>query len=294
MKRFRTTPIWAPWFFMGPFLFVFLTFTTYPLFQSIVLAVQQTFGPEYSAFVGLENFRFLLSDPRFWKALKNTAFFASGSICIQLPIALALAMLLNRPSLKGRALFRLVFFAPSLIGMVFVGMIFRLIFEKRTGLLNVVLHSIFPAFDLEFPWLDTYLMPALILAALWMHAGFYMVFFLAALQNVSKDQLEAASIDGAGPWQRFRHVILPAIAPVASFICLLSIIGSFQLFELPYVLLDNTGGPQDRGLTIVMYLYETGFEIGDLGYASAIGWVLALILVGLATIQRTFSRKEEQ
>jgi ABC-type sugar transport system permease subunit len=260
----------------------------------MTLAVQQTFGPEHSAYVGLENFRFLLSDPRFWKALKNTAFFASGSIFIQLPLALSLAMLLNRPNLKGRALFRLIFFAPSLIGMVFVAMIFRLIFEKRTGLMNVALHSIFPAFDLEFAWLDTYLMPALILASLWMHAGFYMVFFLAALQNVSKDQIEAASIDGAGPWQRFRHVILPAIAPVASFICLLSIIGSFQLFELPYVLLDNTGGPQDRGLTIVMYLYETGFEIGDLGYASAIGWILALILIGLATIQRTLSRKTEQ
>jgi len=104
----------------------------------------------------------------------------------------------------------------------------------------------------------------------------------------------AAIVDGAGPWQRFRHVTIPAIRPVAGFVVLLSIIGSFQLFELPFVLLNNTAGPDNRGLTIVMYLYQTGFEIGDLGYASAIGWSLAILLMILAVaLRRVLKRYED-
>jgi ABC-type sugar transport system permease subunit len=134
-------------------------------------------------------------------------------------------------------------------------------------------------------------MPALIIAALWMSVGFNMIYFLAALQNVSAECLEAAAIDGANAWQKFVHVILPDIAPVTGFVVLLSLIGSFQLFELPFILL-NGPGPENRGLTVVMYLYEYGFEIGDLGYASAIGWTLALVLVGFTVLQRVLSRDE--
>jgi ABC-type sugar transport system permease subunit len=127
-----------------------------------------------------------------------------------------------------------------------------------------------------------------------MYVGFNMVYFLAALQNVDRSIEEAAIVDGAGPWQRFRHVTIPAIRPVAGFVVLLSIIGSFQLFELPFVLLNNTAGPDNRGLTIVMYLYQTGFEIGDLGYASAIGWSLAILLMILAVaLRRVLKRYED-
>jgi len=125
-----------------------------------------------------------------------------------------------------------------------------------------------------------------------MYVGFNMIYFLAALQSVSQDGLEAAEIDGASPWQRFRHVIFPEIKPVAGFVVLLSIIGSLQLFELPYVLLGGAG-PERRGLTIVMYLYQNGFERNDLGFASAIGWTLAILLVGLAIGQRKLMGKEE-
>lgn len=282
----------APWGFLVPFLLIFSVFTVWPLFQSLLLAFQQTFGPRTAAFVGLENFRFLLRDPLFWKAMGNTALYASGSLFLQLPLSLGLALLLNRPGLKGRAFFRLIFFSPALVGLVFVAMIFSLIFERRTGLLNVVLHRIFPAFDLEFPWLQDYIMPAMILAALWMHTGFNMVYFLAALQNVSRDMLEAATVDGANAWQRFRHVTLPEIRPVASFVVLLSLIGSFQLFELPWILLNGTTGMDNRALTVVMYLYQTGFQTNDLGYASAIGWLLAIVLFVLAMTQRWLNRSE--
>jgi ABC-type sugar transport system permease subunit len=129
-----------------------------------------------------------------------------------------------------------------------------------------------------------FVMPALIIAALWMYVGFNMVYFLAALQNVSRELLEAATVDGANAWHRFRHVTIPAIRPIATFVVLLSLIGSFQLFELPWVLLGGAG-PDNQGLTVVMYLYQTGFQTNDLGYASAIGWVIALILFAFALVQ---------
>jgi ABC-type sugar transport system permease subunit len=152
---------------------------------------------------------------------------------------------------------------------------------------------LFPGWDPEFAWLDAHIMPSLIVASVWLYAGFNMIYFLAALQNVNRELLDAASIDGAGPWSRFRHIVLPEIRPVATFVVLLSVIGSFQLFELPWVLLDNSAGPDNRGLTVVMYLYQTGFLVGDLGYASAIGWVLGVILAIAAAVQMRFMRAEE-
>jgi ABC-type sugar transport system permease subunit len=124
-----------------------------------------------------------------------------------------------------------------------------------------------------------------------MYAGFNMVYFLAALQSVNRDTIEAAMIDGAGAVQRFWHVVLPAIKPVAGFVMLLSIISSLQLFELPWILLEGPG-PENRGLTLVMYLYQNGFEQNDLGYASAIGWVLALLLMSIAIVHRKLTMEE--
>jgi ABC-type sugar transport system permease subunit len=289
----RSFPAWAPWLFIAPFLAIFATFTVWPLFQSLLLSFEQTYGPGAVRFVGLDNFAFLLRDPLFWQAARNTAVFTAGSVFLQLPLALGLALLLNHPSVRGRALFRLVFFSPSLVGLVFVAMLFALVFEKRTGLLNTVLHGLFPAFDPEFGWLQNYVMTSLVLSALWLYVGLNMVYLLAALQNVSRELVEAASIDGAGPWQRFRHIVLPEILPVAGLVVLMSVIGSFQLFELPWVLLNNSAGPGNRGLTLVMYLYQTGFLTGDLGYASAVGWVIALTLGTLALLHRAYMRRRE-
>ena len=133
-------------------------------------------------------------------------------------------------------------------------------------------------------------MPTLIITALWMYAGFNMVYFLAALQNVPRELEEAAMIDGAGPVRRFFVVVLPAIKPVSIFVVLLSVIGSIQVFELAYIMLPEGMGLQDRGLTLVTYLFKNGFEIGDLGYATAIGWLIAVLLATAAVGQRLASR----
>lgn len=276
---------WAPRLLLAPFLILFAVFMVYPIVQSVALSMQQTFGPAHTRFVGAANYRNIIADPLFWKAVRNTLAFTAGSVFIQLPLSLGLALLLNRPGLRGRTFLRTVFFAPVLVGVVFVAMIFGVIFEKRTGLVNQALHSVI-GWDLDFPWLQRYVMPALIIASIWQYVGFNMVYFLGALQNVRKELTEAATIDGAGPWRRFVHVILPQIRPVGTFVVLLSIVGSFQLFELPYVLLNGTAGPDNQGLTVVMYLYQMGFDQGDLGYACAVGWLLAMLLVGFTLVQR--------
>ena len=290
MQQSTSHPKWAPYVFIAPFLIIFGAFMIYPLVQSIVLAMQQTFGPKTTVFVGLKNFLDLFRDPLFWTAMRNTFVFAVISVAIQLPLSLGLAMALNRPQLKGKAFFRLIFFSPSLVGVVFVAVMFALMFHERDGLINAMLRSLIPHFPPEFPWLQRYVMPALIIAALWISVGFNMIYCLAALQSVNLYALEAAEIDGANAWQKFLYVILPDIAPVVGFVTLLSLIGAFQLFELPFILL-NGAGPESRGLTIVMYLYQFGFETGDLGYASAIGWTLALVLMGLTLIQRRLAKE---
>ncbi len=291
----------AAWIFLAPFLLVVLVFVLYPLVQSTVLAFQQTYGPGTKTFVGASNFTTMARDPVFWIAVRNTMVYTLGSLFIQLPLALLLAMALNSPKLRGRGIYRLIFFSPQLMGLVFVSILAWLMFEKRAGLVNQSLHTLLgwawtpPQIGswLDFPWLDSHVMSTLILISLWMYVGFNMIYFLAALQSVDDTLLEAAEIDGAGPINRFRHVIIPAIRPVASFVVMLSMIGSLQLFELPFVLLDGSGGPGNQGLTIVMYLYQSGFEVGDLGYASAIGWVLAIMLIGLALLQLWIVRRDE-
>ncbi len=276
----------APYLFVAPFVVVFCVFGLYPLVKSLWLSLHTTSGPTSRVFVGLGNFRFLLSDPDFHKAVWNTVVFAFFSVFLQLPLSLGLALLLNRRRLWGRNFFRLVFFSPHLVGMVFVAVIFMVILQPQFGLLNKVLNWLFDT-PLDTKWLGnrSLVMPALVLTSLWMYVGFNMIYFLAALQAVNQDLYDAARVDGANVWQQFRHVTLPSIKPVAVFVVVLSTIGSFQLFELPYLLLNNSGGPENSGLTIVMYLYQNGFETGDLGYASAIGWTLAIVVLVVSLVQ---------
>ncbi len=280
---------------LAPFVLIFSVFMLYPLAQSAVLAAHQTYGPGTREYVGAHNLSLLINDPLFWKALKNTLVYTLGSLLIQLPIAFALALALNSPKLRGRSIYRLVFFSPQLMGLVFVSILGVLAFEKRMGLVNRSLAWVTGNSELlELDWLQEHVMATLVLLSLWLYAGFNMIYFLAALQNVDRSLIEASEIDGAGPIARLRHVILPSIKPVATFVVLLSMIGSLQLFELPYILLDSSGGPSNSGLTVVMYLYQNGFELGDLGYASAIGWALAIMLIVLALIQMNMIRRQER
>ena len=276
----------TPYLFMAPFILSFLIFGAYPNLRSLDLSLYITSGPEAQHFVGLDNYLYLLQDPDFWTAFRNTATFALGSVLLQLPLSLGLAILLNRPEIRGRNVFRFIFFSPNLMGLVFSALLFMLILAPKFGLLNAGLHALF-GLPSTTRWLSTpaLVMPALIMVALWLYTGFNMIYFLAALQSVDTELYEAATIDGAGRWSQFWHVTLPGIKPVLIFVVVLSTIGSFQLFELAYLLLGNGSGPDQAGLTIVMYLYQNGFLGGDLGYASAIGWTLAAMVLLLSLVQ---------
>jgi ABC-type sugar transport system permease subunit len=278
----------APYLFVAPFLLLFFTFGLYPIVRSLILAFYATNGPKSQIFVGGANFSFLLSDPDFHTAVWNTSVFAFWSVFLQLPLSLGLAILLSQRWVRGRNALRLAFFSPHLLGSVFVGVLFQVLFIPQYGLVNTALHrTTGGAIPLDTRWLSepALVMPAIVLTSLWMYVGFNMIYFLAAIQAVDKDLYEAAIVDGANGWQQFLAVTLPGIKPVAIFVLVTATIGSFQLFEMPWILLGNSSGPNKSGLTIVMYLFQTGFITGDLGLASAIGWTLALGLLVISLIQ---------
>ncbi len=279
---------YAPYFFVAPFLVLFALFQAWPIVKSLILAFYSTTGPKNALFVGTKNFEFLLQDSDFWVAVKNTIVFAFWSLLLQLPIALSLAILLSQKWIKGRNLFRLAFFSPQLVGSVFVGVLFSVLLVPKDGMIINVLNSLSPEkfpLDTKFLGDQSLVMPTLILTGVWLYAGYHMIYYLAALQAVDQDLYEAAQMDGAGGWQQFRAVTLPGIKPVVVFTLLTSTIGSFQLFELPYILLNQTSGPNNSGLTVVMYLYRFGFVTGDLGYASTVGWTLAFMVLMVSLVQ---------
>ena len=291
-KSRRFTPLW----FLLPYLVYALVFTVYPMFNAGTLAFYQTNGPASKSFVGFDNFRFLFSDEMFHKALWNTTVFALFSVFLQLPLSMGLALLLNSSQGRAKAVVRLVLFSPNLVGQIFVGILFYVLLTPRYGLVNRILHELV-GWGLDEQWLGNpaLVMPAIVLTSLWIWVGFNMIYFLAALQGVDKSLEEAARIDGATPFQVFWNVTLPSMRQVVVFVVVTSIIGSYQLFELPLALLASSDGrgPDNAGLTVVTYLYEVGFNAGDLGLGSAIGWLVALIIFVLSMLQIRASRVTE-
>jgi ABC-type sugar transport system permease subunit len=281
----------APYLFVAPFVVLFAIFTLYPLVRSVVLSFHQTAGtPSTIAFTGLGNYKFLLVDRLFWVAVGNTVLYTLAFLVVQIPVALGLAVVLNNKRVRGRNLFRFAFFAPHLVGHVFVAVIFGLLLSNN-GPVNEVIRGWFNGAQLNWTS-DPYLARvAVVLAATWLSLGYGMIYFLAALQGVDRELYEAAQVDGASRWQQFRHVTLPGIRPVLIFLILVGTIGGLQLFELPYVLFQGAG-PGLAGLTIVMYLFSYGIEDGDIGYASAIGWVLAAMILVVALIQVRLTREK--
>jgi ABC-type sugar transport system permease subunit len=276
----------APYLFVLPFALLFLCFTLYPLVRSLVLSTYKTVGPRHEIFAGLDNYRFILGDRLFWLAVTNTVSYTIAFLCCQIPLALGLALLLNSKRVWGRSAFRFAFFSTHLVGNVFVAVLFAQLLSPRSGLVNLAISKLIGR-QVEISWLGNpnLAMPSVLIAALWLSVGFGMIYFLAALQAVDQELYEAAEVDGAGPLSKFWHVTLPGIRPVLIFMILVGTIGAFQLFELPWVLFQQTPGPDQRGLTIVMYLFQMGFQVNDLGLASAVGWMLVLMILVVALLQ---------
>ena len=273
--------------FAMPWILGFIVFLAYPLISSFYYSFTNFSILRQPHWIGLSNYRELAADEDFHQSLKNTLTYAAASVPLATIFAILLAMLLNTKT-KGMALYRTIFYIPSLVPMVALGVLWLWIFNGHYGLLNQGLGRIGLPTP---PWLSD---PAwsrwtLVIISIW-GTGNAMVIYLAGLQDVPQSLYEAAELDGAKAWGKTRHVTIPMISPVILFNVVMGIIGSLQIFALPYVMFPG-GQPARSTYFFSMYLYDTAFLFQRMGYASAMGWVMFAITLALTLLALKFSAK---
>ncbi len=262
-------------FFFIPVIAVFiLSFTDFDIYSLANL--------QYARFVGFKNYSRLFEDPLFWKALKNTLYFLLIGGPLSIAVSLAAALLLNSKLVRFKTFFRLAYFAPVVTTLVAISVVWRFVYHPRFGLLNYGL-SFLGIGNIDWLGDPNWAMPAIILMAVWKNFGYNMIIFIAGLQNIPQELYEAASIDGASPWQQFKAITLPMLAPTTLFIAVITMIGYFQLFAEPYVM--TQGGPLNNTLSIVLYMYQQGFRWWNMGYSAALAFVLFAIILVASVLQ---------
>ena len=270
-----------PYTFLLPYLAIFLLFWAWPIIYSVYLSFLDTRGFPWS-WAPDANWGRILNDPFFRQAFKNTALILLIQVPTMLLLATGLAVGLNSPLLKLKGFYRFAFFAPVVVGSVAYSAVFRLLFNTQNGAVNAALVGLgLPRID----WLNSPV-PAFILIILtvtWRYAGYNAIIILAGLQNIPLELYEAAKIDGANPWQQFWGITLPLLRPILLFALVLSVIGTLQLFTEPFLI--TGGGPGNATLTLGVYLYQQGFRSFNFGYASAIGYAIALFAVLFSALQ---------
>jgi multiple sugar transport system permease protein len=290
----RLSPAVTPYVLLSPFLILFAVFGVFPLAFSLYLAFQSwepTSGLAAMEFVGASNFAFALQDEWFWKSLKNTAWLAVASGLPQHLVAIPLAVFIHTSFKRLRNGVVGAYFMPYITSTVAIAILFSSLFSTDYGLINVGidllrqvpgLGALMPAQAVD--WLNDpdHLKPAIATLVFWRYVGFNVVLYLAALQTIPADIYEAATMDGAGRLQQFFHITLPSLKPMIFFGVTLSIIGGLQLFEEPFILTQGRGGTDQSGMTTAVYLYRTAFDFNDFGAASAMSWLL-FIVVGVLT-----------
>lgn len=287
--RTRRRRLLTAYAFMLPSLAVMALFMFYPLIRAAWLSLTNYSFFGTSQFIGLGNYTKLLHDPQFWNDLGNTAYYAAVTTPVSIVLALGLALLLNRRGLPGRGILRAAIFLPAVVSLAVAAIPFRLMFTPSIGLVTYWLGALgIHASD----WLNstTLAMPAVIIVGIWKDVGFYMVIYLAGLQTIPREFYEAARIDGASTWQRFRRITLPLLNNTTMFVTIIALIASFQAFDQIYVM--TQGGPAFSTETLVMLIYRQGFQNFAMGYASATGYVLVLIILLFSLLQmRYFNRR---
>ena len=271
-----------------PYLLHVAVFLGYPLAFAFVLIFHRWNIYTPMKWVGLGNIKLLLTDPLIWRALVNTLYFLLIHIPLQLVVALGLAQLLNQ-RIRGRAFFRASYFMPVVVSGVVITILWQQMYANETGLINLLLHS----FGLpKVGWLTDrrYAMPAIAIMATWKNVGLYVVLFLVGLQAIPADLYEAAELDGANAWQKFRLITVPMLNPTIMLVLLLSTIGGFSLFIEPYVM--TGGGPVNSTLSGILYLYKQAFFFSKMGYATTIGFFWAMIIFAVVLLQRRFVETE--
>ena len=282
------------WAFAAPFVILFGVFLAFPILASFILSftsfgLRDLANPIGTTFVGLKNYIDLLGDTKFWTSLLNTFYFVVVGVPLTLALGLLIANALNRGVTRFRTAFRVGYYLPVITSIVAIAVVWRFLLNPDVGLVNMLLGAV----GINGPaWLaDPVLaMPAIIAMAVWRNLGFAMVVFLAGLQAIPASLYEAASIDGAGRWQAFRFVTIPMLRPTILFMTVITTIGYLQLFEEPFVMTD--GGPLDKTLSVTMYMYQQGFKFFHQGYASAVAYVLFVIVAFAAFLQFKFLRSD--
>jgi ABC-type sugar transport system permease subunit len=285
----------AAWLFSAPVLVIIALVFVLPTALAMALSVT-----DYSIyaladwanlrFVGLGNFIDLFSTPLFWRAIGNTALFALLGVPMAIGASLAVALLLNDATVRWKPLWRVLLFAPYVTSIVATAVVWRFLFNERSGLINRVLATVGVA---PVDWLgDPHTsIPAILIFVTWKIFGYNMIVFTAALSAVPQDLMEAARLDGAGRWSRFRHVTLPAIGPTLLLAAVMSVAGFLQIFAEPYVM--TLGGPAQSTTTILYFMFDEGFKWWNLGQASAVAFVLFLMILALTMIQTRIGRRYE-
>ena len=283
----------AGWVFAGPALLAIGLFFALPALASLVLSftdfdIYALADRANLRFVGFGNYVALLQKPLFWKAMGNTLWFVVFGVPTIVVASLAAALMVNSRMLKWRPVWRVALFAPFVTTLVATAVVWNYLLHTRYGLINYGLGKlgIEPVDWLGSPSTS---LPAILLFVAWKTFGYNMVIFLAALQSVSGDLLDAARVDGAGWWTRLRHVTLPAIAPTALLVSILTVAGMFQLFAEPYVM--TQGGPEQSTVTVLYFMYEEGFKWWNLGSGAAVAFILFLCILAVTLVQLRVARR---
>ncbi|GAA4528932.1 sugar ABC transporter permease [Brachybacterium paraconglomeratum] len=284
-RRTRLTP----YLFIGPAALLFAAFSLIPIIIAITLSFQDTQTLGEGQWVGLDNYAQMGSDALFRTALLNTLIFTIGTVPTAMAAGLALAVALNRP-LPGRGVLRAMFFVPMVAAGVVVGVIMSWIFNVDYGVANNALALL--GID-RIPWLTSPSMAmfTLILVVVWTRIGFCMVIYLGALQSIPSELKEAAAIDGAGRWARFRSITVPMLTPTTSILLILNVVFSIQAFDVIYVM--TGGGPGFSTTVLIQYVFRSAFQDGQMGYAAALGLVLVGILLVFTLLRQQASKRAE-
>jgi multiple sugar transport system permease protein len=283
----------AAYWFLAPALALIFVFFFLPVVAALGLSftdfdIYAVGDPANTRWVGLRNYTQLLGTPLFWQALRNTFYFALVGGPLSIGVSLAAALLLNQKAVRFKGLFRTVYFAPFVTTLVAVAIVWRYMFHTRYGLLNYGLGAMGIG---PVDWLGDprWAMPAIILMTVWKSFGYNMLIFIAGLQAIPEELYEAARIDGASAWQRFRHVTLPGLAPTLVFVTVITMIGFFQLFVEPYVM--TMGGPLRSTTSVVLLMYEEGFRWWRIGHAAAVAFVLFIVILIATLIQLALQKR---
>lgn len=277
-----------PYILIAPIVVIFALFMVYPILRSLYLSFFELVSGSYE-FVGFQNYVTLFKDETFWKSLFNTFIFLIVQVPVMIGGALLIAVAIEQKFIKGRAFFRTTIFLPSVTALVAYALVFKVLLNGDHGLINYVI-ELFGGKGVNWFYEEWPARFAIIISITWRWLGYNMIILMAGIQSISNDLMEAADIDGATFWHKLFYITIPMVKPIILFCTITSTIGTLQLFDEPYIL--TAGGPNYATITMGQYLYDNGFRYLKFGYASAIGYVMTVIIALLSVFQFKATKEE--